>query len=91
MSLFTIALIGNPNCGKTTLFNNLTGAKAVGGINDRMRDMERAIPVHTKLANSNFGEGPKLTALKTTTPQRSTNTLPPPPETASSMNTLRNW
>ena len=26
MSLFTIALIGNPNCGKTTLFNNLTGA-----------------------------------------------------------------
>ena len=26
MSLFTTALIGNPNCGKTTLFNNLTGA-----------------------------------------------------------------
>ena len=26
MSLSTIALIGNPNCGKTTLFNNLTGA-----------------------------------------------------------------
>ncbi len=23
----TIALIGNPNCGKTTLFNNLTGAR----------------------------------------------------------------
>ncbi|WP_305910182.1 Fe(2+) transporter permease subunit FeoB [Methylomarinum sp. Ch1-1] len=24
---FTIALIGNPNCGKTTLFNGLTGAR----------------------------------------------------------------
>lgn len=24
---FTIALAGNPNCGKTTLFNNLTGAR----------------------------------------------------------------
>ena len=22
----TIALAGNPNCGKTTMFNNLTGA-----------------------------------------------------------------
>ena len=26
MSGSTIALIGNPNCGKTTLFNHLTGA-----------------------------------------------------------------
>lgn len=26
MTSVTIALIGNPNCGKTTLFNNLTGA-----------------------------------------------------------------
>jgi ferrous iron transport protein B len=23
----TVALIGNPNCGKTTLFNGLTGAR----------------------------------------------------------------
>ncbi len=27
MDQFTIALIGNPNCGKTTLFNSLTGSK----------------------------------------------------------------
>lgn len=27
----TIAIIGNPNCGKTTLFNNLTGAKQTVG------------------------------------------------------------
>ena len=27
MSQQTIALVGNPNCGKTTLFNALTGAR----------------------------------------------------------------
>ncbi len=27
MSNFTIGVVGNPNCGKTTLFNSLTGAK----------------------------------------------------------------
>ena len=25
-----IALAGNPNCGKTTLFNNLTGSNQIG-------------------------------------------------------------
>jgi len=25
--LFTLALVGNPNCGKTALFNLLTGAR----------------------------------------------------------------
>jgi ferrous iron transport protein B len=27
----TVALVGNPNCGKTTLFNALTGAKQYVG------------------------------------------------------------
>jgi ferrous iron transport protein B len=27
----TIALVGNPNCGKTTLFNGLTGGKVKTG------------------------------------------------------------
>ncbi|MBK8908571.1 MAG: Fe(2+) transporter permease subunit FeoB [Rhodospirillales bacterium] len=27
MSTFTIGVVGNPNCGKTTLFNELTGAR----------------------------------------------------------------
>jgi ferrous iron transport protein B len=27
MSKYTISVVGNPNCGKTTLFNALTGAK----------------------------------------------------------------
>ena len=26
--MIRVALCGNPNCGKTTLFNNLTGSKA---------------------------------------------------------------
>ena len=28
---FTIALAGNPNCGKTTLFNSLTGSRQYVG------------------------------------------------------------
>lgn len=31
-SIRTIALIGPPNCGKTTLFNQLTGLKKVQGV-----------------------------------------------------------
>lgn len=31
MSSITIGLIGNPNCGKTTLFNSLTGARQIVG------------------------------------------------------------
>ncbi|MBW8881984.1 MAG: 50S ribosome-binding GTPase, partial [Asticcacaulis sp.] len=27
MDSLTIALVGNPNCGKTALFNQLTGAR----------------------------------------------------------------
>ncbi len=31
MTAFTVALVGNPNCGKTTLFNALTGARQTVG------------------------------------------------------------
>ena len=27
MTNFTIGIVGNPNCGKTTLFNALTGSR----------------------------------------------------------------
>jgi len=45
----TIALIGNPNCGKTTLFNNLTGAhQKVGNWS--------GVTVEKKTGNINLGE-----------------------------------
>jgi ferrous iron transport protein B len=31
MKKIIIALVGNPNCGKSTIFNNLTGAAQVVG------------------------------------------------------------
>ena len=31
MDQFSVALVGNPNCGKTTLFNSLTGQQSLCG------------------------------------------------------------
>ncbi len=37
MKKLTIGLIGNPNSGKTTLFNQLTGARQRGELGGRHR------------------------------------------------------
>ena len=41
---YTIALAGNPNCGKTSLFNELTGSKQHVGRTHTMRTPLGLIP-----------------------------------------------
>lgn len=62
MSNYTIALCGNPNCGKTTLFNRLTGANQKVG-NWAGVTVERKEGRYVKDVNVNIADTPGVYSL----------------------------